>query len=306
MGSAISEEQLEMMREKTQKIQKVVFVISFIIFLFLLFLVYVASGHIQDASAFDIIKLLIVAVALAFGIFVLLWMIIVKSTYDKFNEAYKTKYVLYTISQIDGFKDLEFMPKSGFSWMDIKNAGIVNCGQERYYESEDLLSGTYENVGFKISDVTTKKVVRRDDDDRVEEIFKGQVMCLHRFDDFKTSDGYLQIFENQFLSGMAGWKAEHHIETEDEAFNKRFSIYTDDEHNAYYILTPQRMEKIMRFADLVDSQVSLVFHDKELFVAAKRDSMFDADMSVPVKEQTTKITEDAVFIQKVKEILVEE
>ena len=44
-----------------------------------------------------------------------------------------------------------------------------------------------------------------------------------------------------------------------------------DEHNAYYILTPQRMEKIMEFADAVEGQISLVFYDEKLFAAVRRE-----------------------------------
>ena len=59
-----------------------------------------------------------------------------------------------------------------------------------------------------------------------------------------------------------------------------------DEHNAYYILTPQRMEKIMEFADAVEGQISLVFYDEKLFAAVRRESMFDAVMDEPVSKQT--------------------
>ena len=94
------------------------------------------------------------------------------------------------------------------------------------------------------------------------------------------------------------------IQTENEAFQKRFQVYAEDEHNAYYILTPQRMEKIMEFADAVEGQISLVFYDEKLFAAVKRESMFDAVMDEPVSKQTEYILEDADFIQKAKGILI--
>lgn len=105
---------------------------------------------------------------------------------------------------------------------------------------------------------------------------------------------------------MSGQKAEHKIYTENENFNSRFSVYASDEHNAYYILTPQRIEKIMSFADTVNGQVSLVFCDENLFIAVRNESMFDANINEPVANQTAKITKDAKFIQKAKEILIEQ
>ena len=139
---------------------------------------------------------------------------------------------------------------------------------------------------------------------KVEEIFSGQVLCLFGFDDLKVSKGHIQIFEKEFLSSFSGWKAEYQIQTENEAFQNRFQVYAEDEHNAYYILTPQRMEKIMEFADAVEGQISLVFYDEKLFAAVKRESMFDAVMDEPVSKQTEYILEDADFIQKAKGILI--
>lgn len=240
------------------------------------------------------------------GTFLILWLIIVKRSYEKFNSNFKSRYVLQIISAIKGFDKLQYIPKGGFTWDDVRNAAAVNCGEKKYYDSEDLLIGEYENIRFKISDVTTYKTVKIHKRKRIEEIFSGQMICLNQFDNRKNSNGHIQIFEKKFMSNIIGWKAEHEIHTENEGFNNRFSVYASDEHNAYYILTPQRMEKIMCFADVVSGQISLVFNDEKLFVAVKRESMFDANIDEPVANQTTKIKEDINFIQKAKEILVEQ
>lgn len=214
------------------------------------------------------------------------------------------QYVIQVLNNIPGFEQLEYQPDGGFTWDEIQNAGVVAKGEKQHFKSEDQLLGEYENVKFRISDVVTKKTVRRDDKREVEEIFGGQVLCLFGFDDMKVSKGHIQIFEKEFLSNFSGWKAEHRIQTESEAFQNRFQIYAEDEHNAYYILTPQRIEKIMEFADAVEGQISLVFYDEKLFAAVKRESMFDAVMDEPVSKQTKYILEDAEFIQKAKGILI--
>ena len=320
MEDFISAEQLEKMRQKAKKQEKIVIALSFVALLFYLwpfyiaFIQYIAMIREKGMSAiFEekmstlfIVILVIAAVVLAIGTFVLLWFIIVKHSYDKFNSEFKSKFVLQIIDTIKGFDKLKYVPKSGFTWDDVRNAAAVNCGDKQYYDSEDLLLGEYENVRFKISDVTTYEMVRIKKRKHLEELFSGQMLCLEQFDDRKKSNGHIQIFEKKFMSPMIGWKAEHDIHTEHETFNSRFSVYATDDHNAYYILTPQRMEKIISFADVVNGQVSLVFRDEKLFVAVKRDSMFDANIDKPVAEQTAKITEDAEFIKKAKEILVEQ
>ncbi len=311
MEQMIQEAQLEKMRLKAKKLEKVVIVLSVV-----MLLVYIVVGCMlmfQDngistlsgaEAVIFVAEIIFVVAVLSLGTGLLLWMIIVKHAYDKFNIGFKSKYVLQVISAIEGFKKLQYVPKGGFTWDDVRNAAAVNCGDKRYYDSEDLLMGEYENTRFKISDVNTYKMVRMSKKNRVEEIFSGQMICLYQFDDKKKSNGHVQIFEKKFMSNMIGWKAENEIYTENETFNSRFSVFARDEHNAYYILTPQRMEKIMHFAEVMNGQVSFVFRDENLFVAVRRPSMFDASMDEPVSKQTKNIMEDAEFIQMAKEILI--
>lgn len=307
----MQEEQLEKMRLKAKNLEKVVVVLSVV-----MLLVYIAIGYllaIQEngigtlsamKAVIFIAEIIFVVAVVAVGTGLLLWLIIVKHAYDKFNLSFKSKYVQQVISSIEGFEKLQYVPKGGFTWDDVRNAAAVNCGDKRYYDSEDLLMGEYENIRFQISDVCTRKMVRMSKKNRVEEIFSGQMICLDQFDDTKRSNGHIQIFEKKFMSNMIGWKAENEIQTENEIFNSRFSVFAYDEHNAYYILTPQRIEKIMHFADVMNGQVSFVFRDEKLFVAVRRDSMFDASIDEPVSKQTKNIIEDAEFIQMAKEILI--
>lgn len=308
----MQEEQLEKMRLKAKNLEKVVVVLSVV-----MLLVYIAIGYLLATqengigilsgmkAVIFIAEIIFVVAVVAVGTGLLLWLIIVKHAYDKLNLSFKSKYVQQVISSIEGLEKLEYVPKGGFTWDDVRNAAAVNCGDKRYYDSEDLLMGEYENIRFQISDVCTRKMVRMSKKNRVEEIFSGQMICLVQFDDTKRSNGHIQIFEKKFMSNMIGWKVENEIHTENEIFNSRFSVFAYDEHNAYYILTPQRMEKIMYFADVMNGQVSFVFRDEKLFVAVRRDSMFDASMDEPVSKQTKNIIiEDAEFIQMAKEILI--
>lgn len=311
MEQTIQEAQLEKMRLKVKKLEKVVIVLSVV-----MLLVYIVVGcmlafqenGIATLSGVEavifVVEIILVVAVVALGTGLLLWMIIVKHAYDKFSLGFKSKYVLPVINAVEGFEKLQYVPKGGFTWDDVRNAAAVNCGDKRYYDSEDLLMGEYENIRFQISDVCTRKMVRMSKKNRVEEIFSGQMICLDQFDDKKKSNGHVQIFEKKFMSNMIGWKAENEIHTENEVFNSHFSVFAHDEHNAYYILTPQLMEKIMHFADVMNGQVSFVFWDEKLFVAVRRDSMFDASMDEPVSKQTKNILQDAEFIQMAKEILI--
>ena len=203
MEQRIQEEQLEKMRLKAKNLEKVVIVLSVV-----MLLVYIAIGYLLATqengigilsgmkAVIFIAEIIFVVAVVAVGTGLLLWLIIVKH-YDKFNLSFKSKYVQQVISSIEGFEKLQYVPKGGFTWDDVRNAAAVNCGDKRYYDSEDLLMGEYENIRFQISDVCTRKMVRMSKKNRVEEIFSGQMICLDQFDDTKRSNGHIQIFEKK-------------------------------------------------------------------------------------------------------------
>lgn len=304
MERNVNEDYLEELRNKAKIKTYIVYILSIISIPIYIWLFYIALKNTEDMYWFFIVKICLAAFALSILTLGLLWYLIVKSSYNKFNKSYKEKYVVKTISSIPGFDKLEYIQKDGFQWDEIRNSAVVACGDERHFKSEDLLLGQYKGATFKISDVITQKVIIRDRKSKIEEIFNGQIICFFQFDNIKISNGHLQIFEKNFFSDLRGWKAEHRIYTENEEFNKRFNIYASDEHNAYYILTPERIQKIMDFSYSIKEQISLVFYNNKLFIAVKRPSMFDVVVDESVLNQRKNIVEDVKIIQKAREMLI--
>ena len=216
MQDFISEEELENLRLKAKRRTYISYALSIISFPFYIYLFYISQYEKQNIFWLFIIQLIFVAFISSVGTLGLLWYVIVKRSYNKFNENFKSKYVLQTINNISGFDNLQYNLKNGFDWDEIRNSAVIACGDKKYFESEDLLLGTYEGINFKISDVTTKKLVRRNNKTRIEEIFQGQVLCFYNFDDIKISNGYLQIFQKEFLSNISCWKSEYKIYTENQ------------------------------------------------------------------------------------------
>lgn len=300
----MDEMQLEKLRGRAKKLTNVTYILSLISFPFLCYVFYLSLRDGEDAFWLLLVKSIVVGGVCALGVMAFLWWLLVKGTYHKFDENFRNKYVLSLIGSLPGFTKLQYNQKDGFLWEEIRDAGVIHCGHRKYYKKEDLLLGQYQGIYFKLSDVTTQKPKIGDKNNKVEEIFSGQVMCVYQFDDRKSSKGHVQIFQKEFFSDLRGWKAEHKIEVENEAFQKRFYVYADDPHNAYYILTPQKMEKIMQFVDTVGVQVAMTFYDERLYIAVRRHSMFNPVIDEPVSEQTKNILEDISILQKAFEILV--
>lgn len=306
MTSFAADSEIEALQKKAKHrfiIMIAVIVISFILFLILGIYLLMSQGEGFFYSLFSVV----IADFMVHSVFgALLYFIIAKKAYDNFNYTFKNKYVMQTIIEAGHFKNVGYSFKQGFSYEDIRCSGVINSGQKAYFESEDMLKGTYNGVEFCFSDVITKKLVSAGKNRRVEVIFSGQVIRFAAFNEAKASDEYLQVFQKEFLSDIRGWTADHKIETENVLFNDRFQIYADNEHNAFYILTPELMEKIIEFSESVKEQISVAFYDKVMYVAINRfGSIFDGKIDVPIANQKELILSDLHLLQKAGDILLQ-
>ncbi|MGN0349630.1 MAG: DUF3137 domain-containing protein [Roseburia sp.] len=306
MRETISDLELENRRKKAKGrvVVAVVLTVLVVVAALILFVPIIMSD--SDYTLYEKIGGLIIGTAaVAIGAFYLFFTIFVNRAYRHFNDAYKNKYVLPLIEESGIFEDIRYDAKQGFDWDTIRNAAVVNCGDKKYFTSEDMLEGRYKNVSFGASDVKAKILKRRGKRSELETVFSGQILRFSTFHDTKESRGYLQIFQKEFLSNIQGWTAEHAVKTENEAFNRRFQIFAEDEHNAYYILTPQFMEKIEAFANEINEQIAICFHQSSMYVAIKRTkSMFDAGVDVPIAEQKQDILADIKLLQDAGDILL--
>lgn len=308
----MTDQELEVLRKKAKRGFNITIAATIILFIVLLVLQICIWNHKygrlgnKDGYFMDLAGIVMVSVSLAIGGSYLAFLIFMKIPYKKFNCEFKEKYVLSTIQDTNLYQNLSYSKFQGFSYDNIRNAAVINCGESKYFSSEDMLSGEYKNVRFCFSDVETKKITIRNQKRCLETIFCGQVIRLDYIDNKKISDGYLQIFQKKYLSDLRGWKAEHKIQVEDTLFNQKFDIYSEDEHNAFYILTPSMLEKVTEFSNTVENQVAISFHGKTMFVAINGfASAFDANINEPVAEQKEKILKDVQVIKKAVDILSE-
>lgn len=307
----ITDQELEVLQKKANRGAKMVVVTAVLVFFIILGLIlwgwFSVNDGLGDKKEFleSIIPYILCSGAVAIGGGFLAYLIFMKNPYERFNCAFKDSYILSTIQSTNRYQNLSYSKFKGFSYDDIRNGAVINCGDRKYFSSEDMLTGQYRNVQFCFSDVKTQKIVIRNNKGDIETIFQGQVIRLDRFDHRKVSDGYLQIFQKKFLFDIQGWTGQHKIEMEDMVFNQKFQVYAEDEHNAFYILTPQMLEKITEFSQSVGEQVAISFYGETMFVAINGwGSAFDAKIDVPIAEQKEQILKDVQVIEKAVDILL--
>lgn len=261
--------------------------------------------YLTEVLAEFIAAVIVLPAMLAFGIYFLFHFLIVKGPYERFDQAFKNTYVLQTVQAAGNFENLRYASKGGLTYNEIRDSLVVNCGEQKYYKSEDLLTGTVYSIPFSYCDVVTQYLKRRGKKSEVRTIFEGQVMRFSLPEHSKWSFGHLQIIEKGSLSNQGGRRAAYEIRTENEAFNQRFEVFAADEHNAFYFLTPQMLEQIIGFADFSGCQIAITFVGAVLYVAIYRShSMFNASVSQPFSQQRQLILSDANLLKQAAEILI--
>lgn len=236
-------------------------------------------------------------------IFGIAMMIIIKNIINgkdikKFNKEYKNVYVLNFLKQ--NFEDIIYKPEEGINKKEIKKYNTLNLGDR--FTSNDYIYGTYKNVKFEQSDIHIQKKYEEEDKDgnkiiTWETIFEGRYMIFDFNKNFKAN---VQVISNNFTkSSLPHSKNNKKVKLEDIEFNKMFKIYSEIEHDAFYILTPHFMEKIKKLYKELDAPIKLTFMENKLHVAVNNgENSFEYNVLNPINEKEIEqdITKDIKLI----------
>ncbi|MEA4920020.1 MAG: DUF3137 domain-containing protein [Clostridiaceae bacterium] len=202
-------------------------------------------------------------------------------TYSKYEQGYKHGLVETALRSV--FTDLDFEPERGFDEEFLKNTGMIDMGNR--YSSDDYIYGSYEDVRFERSDICIQQVTSTGKTTTVVTLFEGPWMV---FDFNKPFRCDLQVAEKGFGSnrshtgifGLGGYMEK--IQTESEAFSSRFNVYAEDDHEAFYILTPHMMERITALSEHSNGKLMLCFIKKRLHVAVNNgENAFEPSLFSP-------------------------
>jgi hypothetical protein len=68
------------------------------------------------------------------------------------------------------------------------------------------------------------------------------------------------------------FKEEQKIKLEDPRFTEQFSVYSTDQVEARYVLSPVLMERIVALKEKFNQPILLSFHDRQMFMAVKNEN----------------------------------
>ena len=233
--------------------------------------------HIIIASGFELV----------FGLvsLVIIKLIVNGKDTSKFDNEFKNTFVLNALKNT--FDDLNYNIEEGFDEETLSDYGMIDTADR--YSSNDYISGTYKGIKFEQSDVHIEEEHESEDSDGNKTvhwvtIFRGRYMI---FDFNKKFMANVQVVSNHFGARSSPRdKNFSRIKLEDMEFNKMFDVYTDIEHDAFYILTPHFMQKIKDLYKNLDSPIMLCFVDNRLHIALDNgEDSFEYNVFKPINEE---------------------
>ena len=222
--------------------------------------------------------------------------------FKKYVYLYKRCVVASVLSKV--FTDVKYDPDRGIDYDFLANTNMIYMGDR--FHSEDYVSGKYKNVSFFMSDIHIEHETTNTDSDGhtttdYVTIFKGQWMVFDFNKEFKSN---IQVAEkvHTFPPYMFSEIMYQRVEMESVEFNKRFAVFAENDHEAFYILTPKLMEKIIKLSDECSTKLLLCFINNQLHIGLNNylDLFEPPDIRTPISEQ--KLSQD--ILKEIQNIII--
>ena len=192
--------------------------------------------------------------------------IVYQTHFDKFKSQVK-KILMATIC---GFLGLEYSDKPSGRVRIKTFVDIDLIRPYSYSEStiEDEITGTYNGVDFAMVEAKLKERIVRKGNKRTALVFKG-TLATYTFP--KKFHGITRVHRRYVNMDFLG-DSDDRVLLEDPEFEAMFDVYSTDQIEARYILTPGFMDKIKDMEREVSGAVQLAFHDDRLYIALESET----------------------------------
>lgn len=200
-----------------------------------------------------------------FGImfFLIIGIIIVSFISRARAQKYKEEVVIKVLE--DMFEEYDYRMRPGYDKKRIYDTRLVQNGNR--YSSDDYIRAVYKGVEFEFADVEIRNETNDGEHSSTVTYFVGQWIIVRPQ---KEVQGKLYVVDRQLRnsSPRGGFifkdSSIQKVETEDVEFNDQFKVFAEYPHDAFYILTPHKMDELFR---IHREDVSFFQNQDELHIA---------------------------------------
>jgi len=172
---------------------------------------------------------------------------------------YKEKVISQVVNEL--VENGKYEPTGGIGYNVFNETGLyVNPDR---YNSEDLISGTIDKTTFRFAEVHAeeKRITHNGKSTRTswETIFKGFIFIA---DFHKNFYGHTIVARDSFIKLRRG-----RVKLENPEFEKHFDVFSSDQVEARYLLTPSMMEKIVDLDKKWGNEIQISFCNSNIVIA---------------------------------------
>ena len=217
----------------------------------------------------------------------------------RLKALYKETFVRQLLEE--HFQDVYYNWEQGLDQSVVSRYGTCRLGN-RYY-TEDYLNAVYRGIRFQQADVTIQYHTSGKNS-HTTTYFQGRMFCIEYPMKFTRP---VQIYSKRFVfpGKPVGGVDNKGLKLESVEFNKEFTVRSQSEHEAFYILTPQLMERI-QFLGKKYGCITMTFDNGSLMVGlnTKMDS-FDANLRKPIDypQERLRMKNDVAVIEELIQLL---
>lgn len=181
--------------------------------------------------------------------------------FSKLNRTFKNEVLVKVMRDL--LPGTVYSPNSGLDPATVYRTECLKRADR--FRSEDLITGDFDGVAFRCSDVVLEeKHVERTKDGYREyyvAFFTGRIFEVTFNKEF---EGYLQVLEGGSPISNRPFQK---VALESIDFNKKFRTYSTNELSAFLVLTPDIMERMMQLEKENPGRISFSFTGSTLYIA---------------------------------------
>ena len=215
-----------------------------------------------------------IPVIIVVGLSVLISFFKINPLWKEYYKQFKEQVIREIIRFID--EGLSYSPSNKMSQNKFMKCGIFRTGIDRY-NGDDYVQGKIDSTDIEFSEVHAEyKTTTVDSKGRTQThwhtIFKGLLFSADFNKNFNTRT-YVLADTAEKMFGFLGTKLQKMnkgrgdlVKLENPEFESEFAVYSGDQIESRYILSPSLMERILSFKKQTKKGIQLSFVDSRLYV----------------------------------------
>lgn len=208
------------------------------------------------------INVALIGVCITVGISLLIYFSCVNAKSQELSSYYKKEVIAQVLQSF--CENAVFTPEQGISESTFRNSGLFTSPDR--YHTEDLIQGRVGKTEFWCAEVhAEERKTRVDSKGHTSQywvdIFKGFLFIADFQKDFQ---GHTTILRNSLFKLSANGSR---VKLENPDFEKTFDVYSTDQIEARYLLSPSMMERLLALDKEFNKNLTISFRNSNILIA---------------------------------------